>query len=144
MASKRGNPQNLAKGSESRGTWKPGQSGNPSGRPRKLYTLITYAMRDKLGTLMDDPDAMGAKITVAERLSNVAFNCVLHPDPEVDKTRLMALDMIIDRVEGKATQRLDVNDVTKDIRARSDHDLAFYVEKGHWPEEAVRTEESIQ
>lgn len=112
--------------------WKKGQSGNPSGRPVKMCTLVTHALREKLAAI--DPKT---KQTFAERIADLLLRCATDPDPEVDKTRIMALSEIIDRCEGKAKQQLDVNDITAELRQRSDEDLMYHMEHGYWPEDEL-------
>jgi hypothetical protein len=109
-----------------------GVSGNPGGRA-KMFTLITQALREKLASVDYE-----TKKTYASRIADIAIECILHPDPEIDKTRLMAISEVIDRCEGKPKQQIDVNDVTQEIRARSDADLMYHMENGHWPEETVQ------
>jgi hypothetical protein len=118
------------------GQFKPGQSGNPYGKARKLKTLISMALAEKMASV--DPEVIGVRQTCAERIADIMYTCVIHPDPEVDKTRLMAISEIIDRVEGKAKQQIDLNDVTEDLRSRSDEDLAYYMQHAHWPEDKVQ------
>lgn len=123
-----GDPKNLT----SRGTpFKKGQSGNPSGGRTRMFSLVTQALREKLAS--EDPDT---KQSFACRIADLLVNCAINPDPEMDKTRIMALSEIIDRCEGKPKQQLDVNDVTAELRARSDEDLMFHLEHGYWPEDA--------
>lgn len=126
MANEYGNPQNLT----NKGQFKRGQSGNPSGYPSHMRAIFTQALREKLRSV--DPKT---KKTYAERLADLLIKCATDPDPEVDKTRIMALSEIIDRCEGKPKQQLDVNDVTAELRARSDEDLLYHLEHGYWPED---------
>jgi hypothetical protein len=114
------------------GRWKKGESGNPSGRPHRMFTLVTNALREKLASV--DPET---KQTFAERIADILLRCATQPDPDLDKTRIMALSEIIDRTEGKPKQQLDVNDVTAELRQRSDEDLMFHLENGYWPEDAL-------
>ena len=117
-----------------RGTsWAKGQSGNPSGRPSRMFTLVSVALREQLAAI--DPKT---KQTFAVRIAKLLINCALDPDPELDKTRIMALSEIIDRCEGKAKQQLEVNDITAQLRERSDEDLMYYMEHHYWPEEEYR------
>jgi len=116
-----------------RGTpWAKGQSGNPSGKPHRLFTLVTMALRERLAKI--DPKT---KKTWAERLADVLVECVFNPDPELDKTRILAWTEIVDRCEGKAKQQIEVNDVTSELRSRSDEDLMYYLQHNHWPEDAT-------
>lgn len=117
-----------------RGTpYKKGQSGNPTGKPHRMFTLVTMALRERLA----QPLSRESKITWAERLAEVLIDCVFHPDPELDKTRILAWTEIVDRCEGKAKQQLEINDVTSELRSRSDEDLMYYMQHGHWPEDAI-------
>jgi hypothetical protein len=115
----------------SKGTpFKKGVSGNISGKPQRMFSLITQALREKLASL--DPKT---KKTYAERIADLIIECTINPDPEVDKTRIMAISEIIDRVEGKPKQQIDLNDVTAELRGRSDEDLMFHLEHGYFPED---------
>jgi hypothetical protein len=110
--------------------FKKGVSPNPGGRPQRMQALVTQALREKLAAI--DPKT---KQTFAARIADLLIQCAINPDPEVDKTRIMALSEIIDRCEGKPKQQLDVNDVTAELRARTDEDLMFHLEHGYWPED---------
>src|SRR5262252_5747266 len=110
--------------------FQPGQSGNPYGRPSRMCTLVTMALREKLAAI--DPKT---KKTFAQRIADLLITCATDPDPELDKTRIMALSEIIDRCEGKPKQQLEVNDITAQLRERSDADLMFHLEHGYWPED---------
>ena len=48
---------------------------------------------------------------------------------------LPAVEAIFDRLEGRSTQRLDVNDVTAGFRSRSDAELGFHTPHNRWPAE---------
>jgi hypothetical protein len=109
--------------------WQKGQSGNPSGRPFVMRTLITNALREILRET--DPES---KKTWAEVIARILIRCVTHPDPELDKTRIQALSEVIDRCEGKPKQQVEV-DINADLRERSDEDLKYYLVHGYWPEE---------
>lgn len=79
------------------GSFRPGQSGNPSGRPKK------------------DPDAMAilkaAVPSAASRLVELAKS-------QNEKIALQASTAILDRVWGKPTQTQDVHmDASMDLRA---------------------------
>ena len=79
MANPKGNPQNLL-------AWKPGQSGNPAGRPKGLNSLL----REKYG---DD-----AKVLV-EELGRLAFD-----KRESPSARFRMLAYLIDQHSGRPAQ----------------------------------------
>ena len=76
--------------------WAKGQSGNPSGRP-KHFKLLSDAI--KLELLSDERKPRA----IAVRLVRMAI------DPEADpKVALAAAQLLLDRLEGKAAQTVDV------------------------------------
>lgn len=82
--------------------WKPGQSGNPGGRPR------THGLLQVLRAAVDLVDADGH--TIEEKLIGVLVEEALE-----GRNRLPALALIFDRLEGRAPQQLDINNITKAI-----------------------------
>ena len=131
-----GHPENLTgKG----GRWKKGQSGNPSGRPHLPNTLITIALREKLASWDDE-----TKQSFAQRIADILIKCATDPDPELDKTRIMAICEITDRCEGKPKQQLELNDITAQLRQRSDEDLMYHLEHGYWPEDEYQEKRNRQ
>lgn len=123
-----GKPENLTH----RGVpgWPKGGGGNPSGRATRLKTMVTDAIREKLAQMDPKRKKIWAKV-----MADLLFECASDPDPELDKTRLLAISEIIDRSEGKPKQQLDLNDITAEIRQRPDEDLQFHLQHGYWPEE---------
>lgn len=81
----------VSKGSEST-RWKPGQSGNPSGRPKKLH--ITDAIRAELER--KGPDGVPNDEAIARALVEMAR-----------AGNMDAIREIADRTEGKARQRIE-------------------------------------
>jgi len=49
--------------------------------------------------------------------------------------RLQAIMMIFDRLEGKATVRVEVQDRRSELAAKPKEHLLFYLAHGRWPEE---------
>jgi hypothetical protein len=49
------------------------------------------------------------------------------------KHRLAAVEVIFDRLEGRASQHIQVADVTKELRQKSDDELRFHLEHDRWP-----------
>ena len=76
--------------------WKPGQSGNPKGRPKGS------GVTDRLKALLDQPVKDGAEMTVAEALAKAAMKAALKGDHRFFKE-------ILDRTEGKVTDKLEVD-----------------------------------
>jgi hypothetical protein len=107
---------------------KGGPSPNPGGRPKTR--LLSEALRVRLA---EPVPADGEGRTYAEV---VAHNLV-----ELACTKgagaVAAANEIFDRAEGKPTQRLDVNDITADLAARSDAELQYHLDHGCWPEKTT-------
>jgi hypothetical protein len=100
----------------------PGQSGNPSGRPRTRGLLGTLRLRvAEIG-----PDGR----TLEEKLISVLLQEALH-----GRHRLAAVEVIFDRLEGRARQHLDVADVTKELKEKTDNELRFHLANDRWPDE---------
>lgn len=91
--------------------FKPGQSGNPKGRPKGS------GVTDKLRALLDEEvDLKGSKLTMKEALAKVIINKAMKGDHKFVKE-------VLDRTEGKATERLEVDGdvrmvVQRFVRAR--------------------------
>jgi hypothetical protein len=76
--------------------WKPGQSGNPKGRPKKGESL-TDALREVLGE--------DGKVKIAQKLISLATS---------KKPNIAALKYIYDRIDGMPIQSLTA-DITADL-----------------------------
>jgi len=107
--------------------WKKGQrSPNPGGRPKTR--LLSEALRSRLGELKPgDPEGRTFAQVVAYNLINVASSS--------GPGAVTAAGEIADRLEGRPTQQLDFNDVTADLRNRSDEELQFHLDHDRWPSE---------
>jgi hypothetical protein len=100
----------------------PGVSGNPSGRPRTRGLLGTLRVRvSEIG-----PDGR----SLQERLIEVLIQEALR-----GRQRLVAVETIFYRLEGRARQHLDVADVTKELREKTDNELRFHLAHDRWPDE---------
>ena len=114
--------------------WKRGQpSPNPGGRPKSR--LLSDAIRVRLGEVKpDDPDHRTYAEIVAANLIEVACSR--------GAGAVGAANEICDRAEGKASQRIEVSDITQQLRAKSDDELRFYLANGRWAtdEELLSTE----
>jgi hypothetical protein len=99
----------------------PGQSGNPSGRPRTRG--LVSALRAKVAEV--GPDGR----SLEERLVGVLLQEALG-----GRHRLAAVEVIFDRLEGRASQHIEVADVTRELRQKSDDELRFHLAHDRWPE----------
>ena len=116
----RGQPKQLG-GITGRG-FLPGQSGNPNGRPRTRGLL--GALRGRVSEVGQDGRSL------EDRLVGVLIEEALR-----GRHRLAAVEVIFDRLEGRARQQIEVADVTKELRQKSDDELRFHLEHDRWPEE---------
>ena len=48
---------------------------------------------------------------------------------------MTAAGEIGDRLEGRAHQEIAVESITRELRSKSDEELAFHVENDRWPDE---------
>lgn len=105
--------------------WKPGQSGNPAGRPKKPITLLSEAIRAKLQESYADGKTYAEAI--ADRLCKEAIK---------HETQFVATSSLIaDRTEGKPTQPVDMN-INQPFANKTNAEIAAYIANGVWPEEA--------
>src|SRR5262245_34657677 len=80
--------------------FKPGQSGNPAGRPR---TSLTADLRKVLNTVVpDDPQGRTYNELIAQQICEKAA-----------KGDVRAATLVWERLEGKATQPIEVNSEAK-------------------------------
>lgn len=102
--------------------WKPGQSGNPAGRPRRGHAL-SDALRVKLGETIT---VEGRTMTKAERLAEVSISLGLEGDTK-------ALRFIGEFTEGRPAQRLEVTspfDRTTPVKALTEGVIADIINSG--------------
>ena len=107
--------------------WKKGQpSPNPGGRPKSR--LLSEALRAQLGQLKpNDPGGRTFAEAVAANLIDIACS--------EDHSAVAAAAEIANRLEGRSTQRLEVNDITADLAGRSDDELRYHLVHDRWPED---------
>ena len=53
----------------------------------------------------------------------------------VGGTASLPSEVIFDRLEGRASQHIEVADVTKELRQKSDDELRFHLAHDRWPED---------
>jgi hypothetical protein len=103
--------------------WKPGQSGNPGGRPKR--TPLIDACREVLNQLVPG-DAMGRTYAqaIAEKLAAKAV-----------AGDIRAAQELADRAEGKARQTLQIENTTlkEAFERMSDEELDEYARDGKLP-----------
>jgi hypothetical protein len=109
----------------------PGQSGNPSGRPRTRG--LVSSLRAKMSEV--GPDGR----SLEDRLVGVLIQEALK-----GRQRLAAVAIILDRLEGRAHQQIQIADVTKELREKSDGELRFHLEHDRWPDENELSELASQ
>lgn len=84
-----------------------GQSGNPKGAPKKEYTF-TKCFESAVNALEVKSDKTGAVIkgkeVIVQAYLDLAFNTKYPP-----AIRQRALDTIVERIDGKAQQNVNVN-----------------------------------
>jgi hypothetical protein len=100
--------------------FKPGESGNPAGRPRTRG--LVAALRSAVAETI--PDGRTIEQAIADELVNEALR---------GRRRLPAIAEIFDRLEGKAKQSVDL-DVKERWPGRSIEELDYFALKGRWPE----------
>jgi uncharacterized protein DUF5681 len=101
--------------------FKPGESGNPGGRPK------SHGLLDMLRAVCDE---VREGRTVKEALVETLITEALQ-----GHNRLGAIQTVFDRLEGRPKQAIDFNDITAAMANRSPEDLVYYAEKGTWPED---------
>ena len=83
--------------------FKPGESGNPEGRPK--LTLLSEALREQLATVLPGVDER----TIAEHIARSLVR-------EAIKGNVMAIKEVADRTEGKSKMSIDVDMNVRDWR----------------------------
>jgi hypothetical protein len=110
--------------------FKPGQSGNPEGRPKKFITLVSDALREKLKEIQPETQQTYA-VALADKLVTAALDGELPVN---------AIREIVDRVEGKAKERVDFNDVTREFASWTPEQKLEYARTGRKPNDPVNVQ----
>ena len=76
--------------------FKPGQSGNPAGRPKNALSLVSL-LRDELGAYIDKEDAERARVLIRAYLDKL--------EGDIDG---VAIRDLIDRIDGRPTNRHEI------------------------------------
>jgi len=117
--------------------WKPGQSGNPSGRPRGTRDLAGYVLETTDG----GKELVDALLSLARGIvPNVAVQEGSRPrkDQQVRPAdQLKAIEMLLDRGFGRSPQQLDIahNVSSRPLEHLSDETLRLLVENARQLEE---------
>jgi hypothetical protein len=101
----------------------PGRSGNVNGRP-KTNTGLVNAIRAKVAEVA--PDGR----TVAQHIAAMLVEESLR-----GRNKIAAASVILDRLEGRPAQQLDLNNITQDLAGRTDDELRFHLLHDAWPED---------
>ena len=110
--------------------WQPGQSGNPSGRPKGTRELAAYVLETTDG----GKELVDALVSIARGvMPNVAVQEVSRPrkDQQVRPAdQLKAIEMLLDRGFGRSPQQLDIAHSVSDrpLEHLSDETLRLLVE----------------
>ena len=111
--------------------WKPGQSGNPSGRPRGTRDLAGYVLESADG----GQELIDALVRIAGGvMPNVPVQEGSRPRKAQQASRtadqLKAIEMLLDRGFGRSPQQLDIahNVSSRPLEHLSDEDLRLLVE----------------
>jgi flagellar motor protein MotB len=98
--------------------FKPGQSGNPAGKPKgsKNFSTILKERVERESNILEDGRYLTRLEVIAEQTVALALAS------EKEETRLKATGEIIDRLEGKAKQSLEANIATTQVN-RTDLDI---------------------
>ena len=118
---------------DAHGYWKPGQSGNPGGRPKR--TPLIDACREVLShPVPDDPGGRTYAQAIADKLADMARN------GDVEAMRALA-----DRAEGKPRQTIGIENATlkQAFERMSDAELDAYAREGKLPDWFPQTTEAI-
>jgi hypothetical protein len=108
----------------------PGRSGNVNGRP-KTNTGLVNAIRAKVAELA--PDGR----TIAQHIAAMLVDESLR-----GRHRVAAASVILDRLEGRPAQQLDLNNITQDLASRSEDELRFHLANDCWPADASGAQEA--
>ena len=117
--------------------WKPGQSGNPSGRPKGTRDLAGYVLESTDG----GKELVDALVAIAMGIMpNVAVQKGSRPrkDQQVRPAdQLKAIEMLLDRGFGRSPQQLDIahNVSSRPLEHLSDEMLQLLVESARQLEE---------
>ena len=110
--------------------WQPGQSGNPSGRPKGTRDLAGYVLETTDG----GKELVDALVSIARGIMpNVAVQAGSRPrkDQQVRPAdQLKAIEMLLDRGFGRSPQQLDIAHSVSDrpLEHLSDETLRLLVE----------------
>jgi len=117
--------------------WQPGQSGNPSGRPKGTRDLAGYVLETTDG----GKELVDALVSIARGvLPNVAAQKGSRPRKNQQvrpADQLKAIEMLLDRGFGRSPQQLDIahNASSRPLEHLSDETLSLLVEYGQQLEE---------
>lgn len=88
----------------------------------------TSRVNDEVRALRWDKDNLAQKEEIAAQMRHVLYDVALNGD--ADASRINAADKLLDRIEGKATQRLEANVRSVAIQEMTDDELAAIASRG--------------
>ncbi len=89
------------------GSWKPGQSGNPKGRPKRGDTFHDLFEKELKKLSLSYTDEKGTrKIKGKRAIIRAHLAIILSKEVSAD-TRLRAIDSLYDRIDGRPKQALE-------------------------------------
>lgn len=111
--------------------WKKGQSGNPNGRPRLFESIVSQ----NLARLMRAENPLTGNSNagdMAQGLFDMVMRKVEKRKP-LSSSEVTLVTYIIDRVEGRPTQTLQMPELAKLLDGHTDEEKEFFSAHGYWP-----------
>lgn len=107
-------------------------------KPRPFSHRISDAMRTQLGELVPKERSSYAQAlgSIAVRAAHKRLKSDLRRGEFTADSRL-ALEFIMERVEGKVPQPIMLDKLIIAARERTQEDKDFYIEHGRWPDEVL-------
>lgn len=87
--------------------FKPGVSGNPGGRPKKFVTLLSDALREKLGEVDAETTKTYATVIADGLVEGAAAEA---KKGQLTKELMWAVNLVADRTEGRPAQKVTLVD----------------------------------
>ena len=121
--------------------WKKGESGNPSGKARKLTSQVSQAIKHTLAMV-----APGQKKRYFEAIGELTVRCLLKKQQndfkkgEISRECIALLDLILDRSEGKVPTPITFPELAKTLDGKSAEELEHFAIYGVFPSQPEPTQ----